>query len=345
MRVSGSMNILVTGGDGFIGSHLTQLLLSSGHKVHVVDNLSLNGNMNNIRDFSEDLNFSFTNCSVTDPVAVKNIFLNFKPELVFHLAAESHVDNSIKNPQLFLESNVLGTFNLLSIGQEYLAQCNDQHIINSFKFIHVSTDEVFGDIGHRDIKFTEMSRYDPSSPYSASKASSDHLIRAWFRTYSFPAIITNCSNNYGPRQFPEKLIPKTIHSALQGNKIEVYGDGLQERDWLWVGDHCRALIAVAYDGEIGKSYNIGGDNCRTNISVVEQICDIMNKKIVSKPNGLTDFRSLIEPVDDRLGHDRKYAIDATKIKQELGWYPAKDFGSGLGETIDWYQNNRLWPWD
>ena len=261
--------------------------------------------------------------------------------MLVHLAAESHVDRSIDNPSEFIQTNVIGTFNLLESSKRYWDSLQGQKKEN-FRFLHVSTDEVYGDLGGTNDLFTETSPYDPSSPYSASKASSAHLVRAWFRTFGLPTIITNCSNNYGPCQFPEKLIPHIILSALKGEKLPVYGDGKQVRDWLYVDDHVRALIEVLLKGGPGETYNIGGNNEIKNINVVKKICAILDSKIPSKLNGLNSFSELISFVKDRPGHDVRYAIDASKIEKEIKWTPKEGFDSGLEKTVSWYLNNKEW---
>jgi len=258
-----------------------------------------------------------------------------------HLAAESHVDKSINSPSIFMETNIIGTFNLLEESRIYFNSLDGQSR-NSFRFHHISTDEVYGDLNETDSKFHETTSYKPSSPYSASKASSDHLVRSWGRTYGLPIIITNCSNNYGPNQFPEKLIPLTIINLLNSKEIPVYGSGLQIRDWLYVEDHAKALIKVLLYGSIGSTYNIGGNNEMKNIEVVETICDILGNLIVEKPKGIDNFRGLITFVNDRPGHDQRYAIDSSKIMKELDWLPEESFASGLNKTVQWYLNNNLW---
>ena len=258
-----------------------------------------------------------------------------------HLAAESHVDRSIDGPADFIETNIKGTFNLLNTAEKYLSNV-DKNKRNNFRFLHVSTDEVYGDLKSNDDLFTETTKYAPSSPYAASKAAADHLVRAWHRTYQLPIIITNCSNNYGPYHFPEKLIPHIILNALSGKELPIYGDGLQVRDWLYVLDHARALILVLNNGKIGETYNIGGHNEKTNIEVVNKICDLLEEFAPVKPAGVDKYKDLITYVKDRPGHDLRYAIDASKIKNELGWIPEETFESGLRKTVKWYIDNNRW---
>ena len=267
-----------------------------------------------------------------------DIFARYRPNVVMHLAAESHVDRSIDGPSDFIQTNILGTYNMLESSRSYWSSSDDK---NNFVFHHISTDEVYGSLGDSGL-FTESSPYDPSSPYSASKASSDHLVRAWNRTYGLPILITNCSNNYGPYQFPEKLIPLTILNALDGKTIPIYGDGKQVRDWLHVNDHAQALYQVVTNGDIGETYNIGGNNEKTNLEVVLKICEILDKLVPERPNNISRYSDLIEFVDDRPGHDQRYAIDASKIEFSLGFSPVETFESGLLDTINWYLNNSDW---
>ncbi|MDC1046891.1 dTDP-glucose 4,6-dehydratase, partial [Candidatus Pseudothioglobus singularis] len=278
---------------------------------------------------------------ICDQNELKRIFRKYKPNMVMHLAAESHVDRSIDGPDEFIKTNIIGTFSLLEQARKYWQELNSD-LKNIFRFLHVSTDEVYGDLNDSEDLFLEDSAYDPSSPYSASKASSDHLVRAWHRTYQLPVLITNCSNNYGPYQFPEKLIPHIILNAIDGRDLPIYGDGKQIRDWLYVNDHVRALLTVALIGEVGETYNIGGNNEVQNIKVVETICDILNILIPERLNGLDSYRELITFVQDRPGHDVRYAIDNTKIKTNLGWVPKENFKSGMQKTVEWYLGNLSW---
>ena len=335
-------SIIVTGGAGFIGSELIRYLISNtNHKVVNVDKLSYSGNLQSLQTIEKDKNYFFEQVDICDESQIYRILKNYNPEIIIHLAAESHVDRSIDGPKDFIQTNIVGTFNLLEQSKKYWQQLK-KNPKESFRFIHVSTDEVYGDLDGKKDFFLEDTAYDPSSPYSASKASSDHLVRAWNRTYNFPALITNCSNNYGPYQFPEKLIPHMILNALQGKKLPVYGDGKQIRDWLYVNDHVLALIAVAFKGKVGETYNIGGNNEIQNIEVVNKICDILDMLKPNKLNGLNSYRDLISFVEDRPGHDVRYAIDARKISSHLGWKPKEDFNSGIKKTVEWYLKNLHW---
>lgn len=327
------MNIFVTGGAGFIGSALIKFLINkTSHNIFNIDKLTYAANLKSLESVEKNKNYTFIKEDINNTNKIIDLFNCHRPTFVFHLAAESHVDNSIDDPMTFIKTNVNGTASLLQASHAYwqTLSSNDQL---AFRFHHISTDEVFGDLG-QDGFFVEDTPYNPSSPYSASKASSDHLVRAWNRTYKLPTLITNCSNNYGPFQFPEKLIPLVITNILNQKKIPIYGDGSQVRDWLHVDDHVEALYRVISKGRIGETYNIGGDNECSNIELVNMICDLVDEKKNYKKN----FRSrdLIEFVSDRPGHDLRYAIDATKIKKELLWEPKKPFEKGLSETIDWY---------
>lgn len=336
------MRIIVTGGAGFIGSTLIKHILSNtDHSVINIDKLTYAGNLDSLESITMNSNYIFENIDICDRNNVKDIFLKYKPDAVMHLAAESHVDNSINSPSIFIDTNIIGTFNLLEESRAHFNSLEGD-TKNSFRFHHISTDEVYGDLYGTDSKFHEKTSYKPSSPYSASKASSDHLVRSWGRTYGLPIIVTNCSNNYGPNQFPEKLIPLTIINLLNGKEIPVYGNGLQIRDWLYVEDHAKALIKVLLFGDVGSTYNIGGNNEMKNIEVVETICNILSELIDDKPNGVTDFKDLITFVNDRPGHDQRYAIDSSKIMKELNWAPEEDFTSGLNKTVKWYLNNNSW---
>ena len=340
--------ILVTGGAGFIGSAVIRYLIkNTNESVLNLDNLTYAGNLDSLKDISDDDRYNFVKADICDFKHLTNIFKEYKPSSVMHLAAESHVDRSIDSPFQFMKTNFLGTFNLLEASRNFWSTLSVSEK-DSFKFHHVSTDEVYGDLDNTSDYFTEETRYDPSSPYSASKASSDHLVRAWNRTYSFPSIITNCSNNYGPFHFPEKLIPHVILNALSGKPIPIYGDGSQIRDWLFVDDHARALYKVLSDGAIGETYNIGGHNEMSNLEVVTTICDILDELIPISSNSsitsksLLSYKSLITFVSDRPGHDYRYAIDASKIENELGWKPIYSFDSGIRITVEWYLNNKKW---
>jgi dTDP-glucose 4,6-dehydratase len=328
------MRVLVTGGAGFIGSCLTHTLISSSlHDVLVIDKLTYAGNFESLRSLTSKSRFSFLQADICDSNAMKQAFEAFQPAAVFHLAAESHVDRSIHSAQDFVRTNCVGTHVLL----EAARQLWTNESVTERRFIHVSTDEVYGSLGDTGF-FTEQTSYDPRSPYSATKAASDHLARAWFHTYGLPVIVTNCSNNYGPRQFPEKLIPLTILNCLQGKPIPVYGRGHNVRDWLYVQDHVSALLHVMEKGRIGQTYNIGGSSERRNIDVVERICETLD---TLRPKS-GSYKDLISSVPDRLGHDFRYAIDCSKLSQELGWSPSMAFEEGLSQTVEWYLKNEDW---
>lgn len=334
--------ILITGGAGFIGSAVIRHIIKNSKDIVMnVDKLTYAGNLNSLIDVLNNDRYFFENADICDQSSINKIFSTFKPTKIMHLAAESHVDRSIDNSSEFIKTNVLGTFTLLECARQYWSVLAENNKVD-FKFHHISTDEVYGDLDRDEDLFKETTSYNPSSPYSASKASSDHLVRAWGRTYGLPIIITNCSNNYGPFHFPEKLIPHMILNALQGKKLPVYGNGEQIRDWLFVEDHAKALFCVLKSGKLGETYNIGGHNEIKNIDVVKMICNILNEMIESKPNKIKKFEELITFVDDRPGHDRRYAIDASKIKSELGWEPEETFETGIRKTIEWYLNNRGW---
>jgi dTDP-glucose 4,6-dehydratase len=328
---------IITGGAGFIGSNLLRLLVPR-HPEHLfinLDNLTYAANLYSLKDIEHCRNYIFEKGDIADPEAVRTLFGKYQPDCVIHLAAESHVDRSIVDPATFVRTNITGTFNLLEACRE---QWKDRGEKSSHLFHHVSTDEVYGSLGEAG-RFTEETRYDPSSPYSASKASSDHLVRAYHRTYGVPVKITNCSNNYGPCQFPEKLIPLMVLNAVEGKPLPVYGKGNNVRDWLYVEDHCEAIWQVIEKGSVGETYNIGGNSEKRNIDVVKLICKILAEE-TGRPFG--DFEKLITYVDDRPGHDLRYAIDATKIKRELGWQPKETFESGLAKTVRWYLANGEW---
>ncbi|MDC0963967.1 dTDP-glucose 4,6-dehydratase [Candidatus Pseudothioglobus singularis] len=334
--------ILVTGGAGFIGSELIRhLLSSSNHRVVNVDKLTYSGNLESLESINNSKRYHFEQIDICDEIEFKRVLLEKKPDTIIHLAAESHVDRSIDGPKEFILTNIVGTYTILEQSNQYWQSLQGEKKDN-FRFLHVSTDEVYGDLNGTDDYFSEATSYDPSSPYSASKASSDHLVRAWHRTYNLPVLITNCSNNYGPYQFPEKLIPHIILNAIAGKELPVYGDGKQIRDWLFVNDHVRALMTVAFSGDIGETYNIGGNNEIQNIDVVKRICELLDDLIPEKLNGLTSFSDLITYVQDRPGHDVRYAIDASKIKNNLGWTPKEDFFSGIRKTVEWYLENLSW---
>ncbi|MEZ5756623.1 MAG: dTDP-glucose 4,6-dehydratase [Emcibacteraceae bacterium] len=336
------MKIIVTGGAGFIGSALIRYLIEhTEHSVVNLDKLTYAGNLESVSSVSDNDRYQFFKADIGDTAAMKKLFHEFEPDIFIHLAAESHVDRSIDGPGEFIKTNIVGTFVLLDVARDYWASLTGTKKEN-FRFHYVSTDEVYGDLGHTGELFTENTSYDPSSPYSASKASSDHLVRAWHRTYGLPTLITNCSNNYGPYHFPEKLIPHMILNALGSKPLPVYGDGSQVRDWLYVEDHVKALYLVATKGKVGETYNIGGHNEKTNLSVVETICALLEQLEPEKPEGVKNYKDLITYVKDRPGHDLRYAIDATKIKNELGWVPEETFESGMMKTVKWYLDNRSW---
>jgi dTDP-glucose 4,6-dehydratase len=336
------MKFLITGGAGFIGSAVIRHIISdTKHSVINIDNLTYAGNLDSLKDIAKNDRYKFEKIDICNINDVRLIFEKFKPDLVMHLAAESHVDRSIDSPEKFINTNIFGTYVLLEESTKYWNNLNTRDK-NKFRFHHISTDEVYGDLKDSNDFFTETTPYAPSSPYSASKASSDHLVRSWNRTYSLPTLITNCSNNYGPFQFPEKLIPLLILNALNGKKLPIYGDGMQVRDWLYVEDHARALLEVALKGSIGETYNIGGNNELKNKDVALKICKILDKLVPSELEGIKNYEQLITFVEDRAGHDVRYAIDATKIYKELNWKPLESFESGIYKTIEWYINNSSW---
>ena len=333
---------LVTGGAGFIGSAVIRHLIeSTPYEVLNVDKLTYAGNLDSLTSVSTNKRYRFERVDICDRELIRQIFEKYEPDVVLHLAAESHVDRSIDGPQDFIQTNLVGTFTLLETARLYWS-CLSGQKRTDFRFHHVSTDEVYGDLEGTDLLFTEDTSYAPSSPYSATKAGSDHLVRAWGRTYDLPIIITNCSNNYGPFQFPEKLIPHVILNAIQGKELPVYGDGGQVRDWLYVEDHARALVKVAESSEVGETFAIGGHNEVTNLSVVRTICGLLDDLMPNKPGGVVHYADLIRFVPDRPGHDRRYAIDASKIERALGWMPSESFESGLRRTVVWYLENQAW---
>lgn len=336
------MRILITGGAGFIGSALIRHLLQhTEHQVFNLDKLTYAGNLESLDAVAGSSRYQFLQADIGDRDAVSRVLADFRPDAVMHLAAESHVDRSIDGPGEFIQTNIVGTYNLLESVRAYWSRLEDAHK-QAFRFHHISTDEVYGDLHGVDDLFSETTPYAPSSPYSASKAASDHLVRAWQRTYGLPVLITNCSNNYGPFHFPEKLIPLVILNALEGKALPVYGNGSQIRDWLFVEDHARALLKVVTEGVVGETYNIGGHNEQQNIDVVRAICTLLEELAPNKPAGLARYEDLITFVTDRPGHDQRYAIDARKIEHELGWVPQETFASGLRKTVQWYLNNLDW---
>lgn len=336
------MKILVTGGAGFIGSAVVRhLIMDTEHQVVNLDKLTYAGNLASLDSVAQSDRYHFEHSDICDRAELDRIFLQHQPDIVMHLAAESHVDRSIDGPAAFIETNIVGTYTLLEAARNYWKDLPSQRK-ESFRFHHISTDEVYGDLHGTDDLFTETTPYAPSSPYSASKASSDHLVRAWHRTYGLPVVVTNCSNNYGPFHFPEKLIPLMILNALSGKALPVYGKGNQVRDWLYVEDHARALVKVATLGLIGETYNIGGHNEKQNIEVVRTLCALLEELVPAKPAGVDKYEDLITYVTDRPGHDLRYAIDASKIERELGWVPEESFESGLRKTVQWYLNNKDW---
>jgi dTDP-glucose 4,6-dehydratase len=332
------MKVLVTGGAGFIGSNLVRYLLGEGQSVLNLDKLTYAGNLSSLKDVESNPNYRFLNADICDSDSLQNAFESFQPDAVMHLAAESHVDRSIDGPADFIQTNVMGTFQMLQAALKHYRQLSDEQR-DRFRFLHVSTDEVYGSLGASGL-FHEETPYDPHSPYSASKASSDHLARAWFDTYGLPVLVTNCSNNYGPYQFPEKLIPVVILKCLRNEPIPVYGKGENIRDWLHVEDHCRALWRVVTQGSLGQTYNVGGNNEMRNIDLVRLLCEIMDR-LHPRTDGAS-YKGQIHFVADRPGHDARYAIDASKIDRELGWRPEQSRETGFEQTVRWYLENRDW---
>jgi len=340
--------ILITGGAGFIGSAVVRHVIeNTNDSVVNVDFLTYAGNIESVTTVSESERYNFVQVDICDAKAMTDVFAKYQPDAVMHLAAESHVDRSIDGPADFIQTNIMGTFTLLEATRAYWLTLLEAKK-SDFRFHHISTDEVYGDLDGTDNLFTETTSYAPSSPYSASKASSDHLVRAWNRTYGLPVIVTNCSNNYGPYHFPEKLIPHVILNALDAKSLPIYGNGSQVRDWLYVEDHARALYKVVTEGLVGETYNIGGHNEKTNVEVVETLCRILDelKPISNNPafasSSLINYKELISFVKDRPGHDVRYAIDASKIERELGWKPEESFETGIRKTVEWYLNNENW---
>jgi dTDP-glucose 4,6-dehydratase len=332
-----SKTLLVTGGAGFIGSALIRYVLTNTeNRIVNVDKLTYAGNLESLPNADNHPRYTFEQADICDKVSVERVFQTHKPDAVLHLAAESHVDRSIDGPLAFIQTNVVGTFTLLDVARHYWKNLPDK---NDFRFLHVSTDEVYGSLGETGY-FTEETAYDPRSPYSSSKAASDHLAKAWFHTYGLPVVVTNCSNNYGPYQFPEKLIPTVILKSLRGEHIPVYGDGGAIRDWLFVDDHVRAILSALEKGRVGETYNIGTNAEKTTLQMVEAITDLLDELVPA--SAYKPHKSLMKFVTDRPGHDRRYAIDAAKIKNELGWSPQESFETGMRKTVQWYLDNREW---
>lgn len=336
------MRILVTGGAGFIGSALVRHLIgNTEHEVLNLDKLTYAGNLESLQSIANNTRYEFVQADIADAATVSAVLERFQPDAIMHLAAESHVDRSIDGPAAFIQTNIVGTYALLEATRAWWSRLPAEQR-RAFRFHHISTDEVYGDLHGANDLFHETTPYAPSSPYSASKAASDHLVRAWHRTYGLPVLITNCSNNYGPYHFPEKLIPLMILNALAGKPLPVYGNGQQVRDWLFVEDHARALLEVVSRGEVGETYNIGGHNEQKNLDVVHAICALLDELAPQHPEGVARYADLITYVQDRPGHDLRYAIDASKIERELGWVPHETFATGLRKTVQWYLDNLQW---
>ena len=336
------MRILVTGGAGFIGSALIrQLIQHTEHEVLNLDKLTYAGNLESLASIATNTRYELVQADIADQARVSAVLARFEPEAIMHLAAESHVDRSIDGPAAFIQTNIVGTYSLLEATRAYWQDLPEPRR-SAFRLHHVSTDEVYGDLSPGDAPFTEHSAYAPSSPYSASKAASDHLVRAWQRTYGLPVLLSHCSNNYGPFHFPEKLIPRIILNALAGQPLPVYGDGLQVRDWLYVDDHVQALLAVLMRGTVGETYAIGGHNEQSNLEVVRSVCALLDELAPQHRGNVATYAELIRFVEDRPGHDRRYAIDAGKLERELGWTPRETFTSGLRKTVQWYLDHFDW---
>lgn len=336
------MKLIITGGAGFIGSAVVRYIIEqTDDEVLVIDKLTYAGNLESLDKVSKSNRFHFKQIDICDRSSLVKVINEFQPNIIMHLAAESHVDRSIDNPSAFIETNIIGTYTLLEASLTYWKTL-DVNKQSTFRFHHISTDEVYGDLAGTNDLFTEKTSYSPSSPYSASKASSDHLVRAWNRTFGLPTIVTNCSNNYGPYHFPEKLIPLMILNALEGKPLPVYGNGQQIRDWLYVEDHAKALYLVATKAKVGETYNIGGHNEQKNMDVVNIICKLLEEFVPTKPDGVKYYKDLITYVTDRPGHDQRYAIDASKIYQDLGWKPQETFDTGMRKTVMWYIQNKQW---
>ncbi|MGW7773350.1 dTDP-glucose 4,6-dehydratase [Pseudomonas machongensis] len=336
------MRILVTGGAGFIGSAVIRHVIeNTEHEVLNLDKLTYAGNLQSLQRIASDVRYEFVQADICDRATLDAVLQRFAPQAIMHLAAESHVDRSIDGPAAFIQTNITGTYTLLEATRAWWSR-QPEEARAAFRFHHISTDEVYGDLHGADDLFRETTPYAPSSPYSASKAASDHLVRAWHRTYGLPVLITNCSNNYGPYHFPEKLIPLMILNALAGKPLPVYGNGQQVRDWLFVEDHARALLRVVTAGKVGETYNIGGHNEQKNLDVVRALCDLLEELAPQRPANIVHFSDLITFVQDRPGHDLRYAIDAGKIERELGWVPEETFESGLRKTVQWYLDNLEW---
>jgi dTDP-glucose 4,6-dehydratase len=335
-----NMTILVTGGSGFIGSNFIRMVLkNSDERVVNIDKLTYAGNSENLAEVAHLSKYTFIHGDIGDAELLGTLLLKHQPQAVINFAAESHVDRSIVSPEDFISTNVVGLFRLLHASKDYWSKLSSAEQ-NAFRFLQVSTDEVYGSLAPNDPEFSEMNRFEPNSPYSASKASADHLVRAYHHTYGFPTLTTNCSNNYGPFQFPEKLIPLMILNALEGKRLPIYGDGQQIRDWLYVGDHCDAIQCVLNGGVTGETYNIGGQSEMTNLEVVSKVCQVLGELAPLSDGGSYD--DLIEYVTDRPGHDRRYAVDITKINRELGWQPTQSFETGIKETVQWYLEHQGW---
>tara|TARA_B110000483_G_scaffold144160_1_gene172110 strand:- start:8362 stop:9420 length:1059 start_codon:yes stop_codon:yes gene_type:complete len=336
------MKIFITGGAGFIGSALIRYLIEhTNHEILNYDALRYSGNLKSLKSIENSSQYNFIEGDICDAKLLAETLKDFQPTGVMHLAAESHVDRSIDNAAPFIHTNIVGTYTLLSSCQEYLNLLSSD-LKNQFTFLHVSTDEVYGDIDPSEPPCSELHSYDPSSPYSASKASSDHLVRSWHRTYNFPAVITNCSNNYGPFHFPEKFIPHIILNSLHGKNIPIYGDGQQVRDWIYVDDHVRGLFLAFQKGIHGETYNIGASNEIKNIEIATMVCNLLDELVHEKPNNVDSFQELITFVEDRPGHDKRYAINSSKIQNELGWSPHESFESGFRKTVQWFLDNKQW---